>query len=124
MISSRGALLEEIETLVHRHKQALCRGYRAETTVVTYCRNRKDCVDKSKLRILPVKLGKVIHGQILKKDIAYAPFTSSELVKIYRSCGALEPRLLILSDPSTDHQVDAYLVISKVFITISLLSCQ
>ncbi|KAK4351817.1 hypothetical protein RND71_027335 [Anisodus tanguticus] len=57
---TRGALLEEIETLVHRHPSKLSmetfstqnKGYHAEMTVVTYCRNKKDCDDKSKLRIL------------------------------------------------------------------------
>ncbi|KAI5660917.1 hypothetical protein M9H77_20240 [Catharanthus roseus] len=54
------ALLEEIEALVHRHQDKLSietistknKGYHAETTVVTYCRNRKDCDGKSKFRIL------------------------------------------------------------------------
>ncbi|OIT24537.1 PREDICTED: mast cell carboxypeptidase A [Nicotiana attenuata] len=57
---TRGALLDEIEALVHRHPSKLSletfssqnKGYLAEMTVVTYCRNRKDCDDKSKLRIL------------------------------------------------------------------------
>lgn len=57
---TRGALLEEIESLVHRHPSKLSmetfstqnKGYHAETTVVTYCRNKKDCDDRSKLKIL------------------------------------------------------------------------
>ncbi|KAL3505486.1 hypothetical protein ACH5RR_035327 [Cinchona calisaya] len=55
-----GALLEEIETLVHRHPDKLSietifsknKGYQAEMTVVTYCSKRTDCDGKSKFRIL------------------------------------------------------------------------
>ncbi|XP_031102998.1 metallocarboxypeptidase A-like protein MCYG_01475 [Ipomoea triloba] len=55
-----GALLEEIESLVHRHPDKLSietfssknRGYQAETTIVTYCQGGKDCDDRSKVRIL------------------------------------------------------------------------
>ncbi|KAG5562463.1 hypothetical protein RHGRI_005256 [Rhododendron griersonianum] len=39
-----------------------------------------------KLRVL--KLGKEIHGQVLKKDLASIPFVSSEIVKMYGVCGA------------------------------------
>ncbi|XP_028083274.1 mast cell carboxypeptidase A [Camellia sinensis] len=54
------ALMEQIKALVYRHPDKLYmetiggknRGYRAEITVVTYCRNRKDIDDKSKFRIL------------------------------------------------------------------------
>ncbi|KAJ8568786.1 hypothetical protein K7X08_032417 [Anisodus acutangulus] len=41
-----------------------------------------------KLRLL--KLGREIHGQILKKDLASVPFVSAELVKMYGSCGAID----------------------------------
>ncbi|KAH0653543.1 hypothetical protein KY290_031825 [Solanum tuberosum] len=41
-----------------------------------------------KLRLL--KLGREIHGQILKKDIASVPFVSAELVKMYGSCGSID----------------------------------
>ncbi|KAG9153044.1 hypothetical protein Leryth_012305 [Lithospermum erythrorhizon] len=55
-----GALLEEIESLVHRHPDKLSietfasanKGYHTDMTVITYCRNRKDNEDKSKFRIL------------------------------------------------------------------------
>ncbi|CAH9073477.1 unnamed protein product [Cuscuta epithymum] len=55
-----GALLEEIEALVHRHPDRLSiktissknKGYHADTTVVTYCQNLKDCDYRSKVRIL------------------------------------------------------------------------
>ncbi|KAI8005021.1 hypothetical protein LOK49_LG08G00107 [Camellia lanceoleosa] len=54
------ALMEQIKALVYRHPDKLYmettggknKGYRAEMTVVTYCRNRKDIDDKSKFRIL------------------------------------------------------------------------
>uniref|UniRef100_A0A7N0TIZ0 Pentatricopeptide repeat-containing protein n=1 Tax=Kalanchoe fedtschenkoi TaxID=63787 RepID=A0A7N0TIZ0_KALFE len=35
------------------------------------------------------KLGKEIHGQILKKDLAKVPFVSAELVKMYGMCGEI-----------------------------------
>ncbi|KAH7840578.1 hypothetical protein Vadar_018815 [Vaccinium darrowii] len=38
------------------------------------------------LRML--KLGKEIHGQVLKKDLGPIPFVSSEIVKMYGVCGA------------------------------------
>ncbi|XP_009768253.1 pentatricopeptide repeat-containing protein At1g71460, chloroplastic-like [Nicotiana tabacum] len=41
-----------------------------------------------KLRLL--KLGREVHGQILKKDIASVPFVSAELVKMYGGCGAID----------------------------------
>ncbi|KAG8378075.1 hypothetical protein BUALT_Bualt08G0100300 [Buddleja alternifolia] len=55
-----GALLEEVESLVHRHPDKLTlekissknKGYEAEMTIVTYCRNRKESDDRAKLRIL------------------------------------------------------------------------
>ncbi|CAK9178333.1 unnamed protein product [Ilex paraguariensis] len=55
-----GALMEEIEALVHRHSDKLSietitsknKGYQSEITVVTYCRNRKEIDDRSKFRIL------------------------------------------------------------------------
>nr|GMD40356.1 mast cell carboxypeptidase A [Ipomoea batatas] len=60
IIPGSGALLEEIESLVHRHPDKLSietfsnknRGYHAETTIVTYCQGGKDCDDRSKVRIL------------------------------------------------------------------------
>lgn len=53
-------LMEQIKALVHRHPDKLSlekfsgknKGYRAEMTVVTYCRNRKQMHDKLKYRIL------------------------------------------------------------------------
>ncbi|XP_057502430.1 uncharacterized protein LOC130786203 [Actinidia eriantha] len=53
-------LMEEIKALVHRHPDKLHmevigrqnKGYHAEMTVVTYCRNRKEIDDKSKYRVL------------------------------------------------------------------------
>lgn len=55
-----GSFIEEIEALVRRHPDKLSiqtvsstnKGYQAEVTVITYCRKRKDCDGKSKLRIL------------------------------------------------------------------------
>ncbi|KAL8524347.1 hypothetical protein ACS0TY_014071 [Phlomoides rotata] len=55
-----GALLEEIESLVHRHSDKLSiekvtsknKGYEAQMTIVTYNRDRKESDDKAKLRIL------------------------------------------------------------------------
>ncbi|KAK6131377.1 hypothetical protein DH2020_034862 [Rehmannia glutinosa] len=55
-----GALLEEIESLVHRHPDKLSiekisgtnKGYKAEITVITYSGNRKESDDRAKLRIL------------------------------------------------------------------------
>ncbi|KAL3638950.1 hypothetical protein CASFOL_016857 [Castilleja foliolosa] len=55
-----GALLDEIESLVHRHPEKLSiekissknKGYESEMTVVTYSRTRKESDDKAKLRIL------------------------------------------------------------------------
>lgn len=41
-----------------------------------------------KLRLL--KLGREVHGQILKKDIASVPFVSAELVKMYEGCGSVD----------------------------------
>lgn len=57
---SSADLLEEIKALVHRHPDKLTvetiktgnKGYKAEITVVTYCRNRKETDDRSKFRIL------------------------------------------------------------------------
>uniref|UniRef100_A0A5B6Z6W7 Putative carboxypeptidase A6 n=1 Tax=Davidia involucrata TaxID=16924 RepID=A0A5B6Z6W7_DAVIN len=54
------ALMEEIKALVRRHPDKLTlekirsqnKGYHAEMTVVTYCRNRKEIDDRSKFRIL------------------------------------------------------------------------
>lgn len=54
------ALLKEIEALVHRHSDKLSiktissqnKGYHADTTVVTYCQNLKDCDYRSKVRVL------------------------------------------------------------------------
>ncbi|KAL2474198.1 Pentatricopeptide repeat-containing protein [Forsythia ovata] len=36
------------------------------------------------------KLGREIHGQVLKKNLEYIPFVSSELVKMYGNCGAID----------------------------------
>lgn len=57
---SSGLLMEEISNLVHRHPDKFTmetietgnQGYKAEVTVVTYCRNRKEIDDRSKFRIL------------------------------------------------------------------------
>lgn len=57
---SSGDLMEMIKNLVHRHTDKLSmdtieagnKGYNAEITVVTYCHRRKDCDDRSKIRIL------------------------------------------------------------------------
>ncbi|GAB2300443.1 hypothetical protein Dimus_034486 [Dionaea muscipula] len=53
-------LMEEIESLVHRHPSKLTmeihsgesKGYQAEVAVVTYCRSRAQINDRSKFRIL------------------------------------------------------------------------
>ncbi|GFS35962.1 Zn-dependent exopeptidases superfamily protein [Actinidia rufa] len=55
-----GTLMEEIKALVHRHPDKLYmevigrqnKGYHAEMTIVTYCRNRKEIDDRSKYRVL------------------------------------------------------------------------
>ncbi|KAL6492971.1 hypothetical protein OROGR_032730 [Orobanche gracilis] len=55
-----GALLEEVESLVHRHPDKLSiekisiknKGYEAEMAVITYSRNKKENDDRVKLRIL------------------------------------------------------------------------
>ncbi|KAJ6953337.1 hypothetical protein NC652_005132 [Populus alba x Populus x berolinensis] len=57
---SSADLLEQIKALVHRHPDKLTaetiktgnKGYKAEITVVTYCRSRKETDDRSKFRIL------------------------------------------------------------------------
>lgn len=57
---SSGLLMEEISNLVHRHPDKFTmetietgnQGYKAEVTVVTYSRNRKEIDDRSKFRIL------------------------------------------------------------------------
>ncbi|XP_071925401.1 uncharacterized protein [Coffea arabica] len=72
-----GALLEEIEALVHRHPDKLSietipsknKGYNAEMTVVTYCRKRKDCDGKSKFRVL-LSFGQ--HGrELITSELAF-----------------------------------------------------
>ncbi|KAL6524937.1 hypothetical protein OROMI_030530 [Orobanche minor] len=55
-----GALLEEVESLVHRHPDKLSiekisnknKGYESEMAVITYSRNKKETDDRVKLRIL------------------------------------------------------------------------
>ncbi|CAK9135259.1 unnamed protein product [Ilex paraguariensis] len=37
-----------------------------------------------------LKIGKEIHGQVLKKDLESIPFVSAEIVKMYGICGALD----------------------------------
>lgn len=37
-----------------------------------------------------LKLGKEIHGQVLKKDFESIPFVASEIVKMYGHCGAVD----------------------------------
>ncbi|KAL2654605.1 hypothetical protein AAZV13_04G017300 [Glycine max] len=57
---SSGNLMEEIRALVHRHPDKLTmetikagnKGYGAEVSVVTYCKEKKDNDERSKLRIL------------------------------------------------------------------------
>ncbi|KAL2346183.1 hypothetical protein Fmac_000183 [Flemingia macrophylla] len=57
---SSGNLMEEIRALVHRHPDKLTmetikagnRGYGAEVTVVTYCKQKQENNERSKLRIL------------------------------------------------------------------------
>ncbi|XP_057503827.1 pentatricopeptide repeat-containing protein At1g71460, chloroplastic-like [Actinidia eriantha] len=46
-----------------------------------------------KLKVL--KLGKEIHGQVLKKDFVSIPFVSAEIVKIYGVCGANDKAKLV-----------------------------
>ncbi|KAI8009175.1 putative E3 ubiquitin-protein ligase ARI8 [Camellia lanceoleosa] len=68
-IVRRDALMEQIKALVYRHPDKLYmettggknKGYHAEMTVVTYCRNRKDIDDKSKFRILLISLCLLMH---------------------------------------------------------------
>ncbi|KAL6983208.1 Pentatricopeptide repeat-containing protein, chloroplastic [Sarracenia purpurea var. burkii] len=42
-----------------------------------------------------LKLGKEIHGQVLKKDFGSIPFVSAEIVKMYGVCGANEKAKLV-----------------------------
>ncbi|KAK7409871.1 hypothetical protein VNO78_00244 [Psophocarpus tetragonolobus] len=57
---SSGNLMEEIKALVHRHPEKLTietvkaanKGYDAEVTVVTYCKEKKENDERSKFRIL------------------------------------------------------------------------
>ncbi|KAJ7966962.1 Carboxypeptidase [Quillaja saponaria] len=57
---SSGGLMEEIKGLVHRHPNKLTvetintgnKGYGAEITVVTYCRQRGERDERSRFRIL------------------------------------------------------------------------
>lgn len=45
------------------------------------------------LRVL--KLGKEIHGQVLKKDYEKIPFVCAEIVKLYGICGAIDTAKLV-----------------------------
>ncbi|KAK9270042.1 hypothetical protein L1049_025615 [Liquidambar formosana] len=45
------------------------------------------------LRVL--KLGKEIHGQVLKKDYEKIPFVCAEIVKLYGICGAIDKAKLV-----------------------------
>ncbi|KAA8528819.1 hypothetical protein F0562_036174 [Nyssa sinensis] len=71
------ALMDEIKALVHRHPDKLFletirsqnKGYHAEMTVVTYCRNRKEIEDRSKFRIL-LSFGQ--HGrELITSELAF-----------------------------------------------------
>ncbi|KAA8528017.1 hypothetical protein F0562_035114 [Nyssa sinensis] len=42
-----------------------------------------------------LKLGKEIHGQVLKKDFESVPFVSAEIVKMYGKCGANDKAKLV-----------------------------
>lgn len=42
----------------------------------------------TKLKVL--KVGREIHAQVLKRDFQFIPFVSSEIVKMYGSCGATD----------------------------------
>lgn len=44
-----------------------------------------------------VKLGKEIHGQILKRDFAAVPFVSAELINTYGSCGDVNKAKLVFN---------------------------
>ncbi|KAI3804106.1 hypothetical protein L1987_32276 [Smallanthus sonchifolius] len=55
-------------------------------------KQRPDSVTTSRMlsvcgEIKALKLGKEIHGQVLKKDLGSVPFVSSEIVRFYGSCG-------------------------------------
>ncbi|KAM0025876.1 putative tetratricopeptide-like helical domain superfamily [Helianthus debilis subsp. tardiflorus] len=55
-------------------------------------KHRPDSVTTSKMlsicgEIKALKLGKEIHGQVLKKDLGSIPFVCSEIVRFYGSCG-------------------------------------
>ncbi|KAJ6736507.1 PROTEASE FAMILY M14 CARBOXYPEPTIDASE AB [Salix viminalis] len=74
---SSADLLEEIKALVHRHPDKLTvetiktgnKGYKAEITVVTYCRSRKETDDRSKFRIL-LSFGQ--HGrELITTELAF-----------------------------------------------------
>ncbi|KAL3603220.1 hypothetical protein D5086_004079 [Populus alba] len=74
---SSADLLEQIKALVHRHPDKLTaetiktgnKGYKAEITVVTYCRSRKETDDRSKFRIL-LSFGQ--HGrELITTELAF-----------------------------------------------------
>eukprot|EP00258_Populus_trichocarpa_P013938 XP_002325518.3 pentatricopeptide repeat-containing protein At1g71460, chloroplastic [Populus trichocarpa] len=57
-----------------------------------WSKHRPDSVTMARMlsicsKIKTLKFGKEIHGHILKKDFESIPFVSSELVKMYGSCG-------------------------------------
>lgn len=58
-------------------------------------KHRPDSVTMSRMlsvcgEIRVQKLGREIHGQVLKKDLESIPFVSSELVKMYGNCEAID----------------------------------
>ncbi|KAH8509705.1 hypothetical protein H0E87_011466 [Populus deltoides] len=74
---SSADLLEQIKALVHRHPDKLTvetiktgnRGYKAEMSVVTYCRSRKEADDRTKFRIL-LSFGQ--HGrELITTELAF-----------------------------------------------------
>ncbi|KVH96615.1 pentatricopeptide repeat-containing protein At1g71460, chloroplastic [Cynara cardunculus var. scolymus] len=62
-------------------------------------KHRPDSVATSRMlsvcgELKALKLGKEIHGQVLKKDLMSIPFVSSEIVKFYAVCGEISKAAL------------------------------
>ncbi|GJV49552.1 pentatricopeptide repeat-containing protein [Tanacetum coccineum] len=62
-------------------------------------KHRPDAVASSRIlsvcgELKALKLGKEIHGQVLKKDLGSIPFVSSEIVRFYGLCGEINKAMM------------------------------
>lgn len=62
-------------------------------------KHRPDSVTTSRMlsvcgEMKALKLGKEIHGQVLKKDLGSVPFVSSEIVRFYGACGEISKAVM------------------------------